>query len=74
MAAFYALVDIGGMKWLVFPLIVIGANSIFAYSLSHLFPAFAFHSLERVFGQGAFRVFGDVYEPTVYGAAVLLVY
>ena len=74
LAAFYALVDICGMQWLVFPLIMIGANSTFAYSISHIFPAFAFHSLDRVFGKGIFRVFGDVYEPTVYGAAVLLVY
>jgi predicted acyltransferase len=74
LAAFYALVDICGMQWLVFPLIVIGANSIGAYSMSHIFPVFAFHSLDRVFGKGIFGVFGDVYESTVYGAAVLLVY
>ena len=74
LAAFYALVDIGGMRRWVFPLIVIGSNSIVAYSISHFYPALAYNSLRRVVGDGVFRIFGDAYEAFVYGSVILLGY
>jgi len=74
LAAFYVLVDIAGLKRWAFPLIVIGTNSIAAYSIAHFYPALAFNSLKRVVGGGVFRIFGDAYEPLVYGSAVLLGY
>jgi heparan-alpha-glucosaminide N-acetyltransferase len=74
LAAFYLIVDIRGYRRVAFPLTVIGLNSIVAYSLSHLFPAFAFNSLHRVLGSRVFQLAGASYEPAVYGAAVLILY
>ena len=74
LAAFYALVDLGGQKRLAFPLVVIGMNSIVAYCGAHLYQAWAFQSLRRILGREVFRLFGDAYEPIVYGAAVLCVF
>ena len=74
LAAFFVLVDVAGYRRLVFPLTVIGLNSIVAYSLSHLFPALAFNSIRRVVGSGLFQLAGTIYEPAAYGVAVLLLY
>jgi predicted acyltransferase len=74
LAAFFALVDVGGYRQIVFPLTVVGLNSIVAYSLSHVFPAVAFNSLRRIFGARVFQLAGTNYEPAVYGAAVLVLY
>jgi predicted acyltransferase len=46
-------------------------NSIAAYVLANTFKAFAFHSLQRVFGSDIFSLFGDAYFPLVYGLAVV---
>ena len=67
LAAFYGLVDGLGFRRAVFPLTVIGMNSIVAYSLAHLYPALAFNSLERVFGSRVFQLLGDAYQPMLYG-------
>ena len=72
LAMFYSFVDIWKKQRIAFPLIVIGMNSIAAYCLTHVFQAFAFNSLRRVFGASVFKVFGDAYDPLVYGLAVLL--
>ena len=48
LGAFCAIVDIGKQKSLVFPLVVVGMNSIAAYSISKLYPAVAFNSLRRI--------------------------
>lgn len=74
LAGFYALVDVAGYRRLAFPLVVVGLNSIVAYSLSHLFPAFAFNSLRRLAGSRTFELFGTAYEPAVYGVAVFATY
>ena len=74
LAALSAFVDACGATWLVFPLTVIGTNSIVAYSLSHLYPSFAFNSLRRIVGAAPFQIFGEPYEPFVYGCAVLTMY
>jgi predicted acyltransferase len=74
LATFYAVVDLGGVRRAVFPLTVIGMNSLVAYSMSHVYPAVAFNSLRRIVGWGAFRMAGDAYEPLVYGCAVLACY
>jgi len=74
LAVFYVLVDIWDQKKLMFPLIVIGMNSIAAYCIAHLYSAFAFNSLRRIFGWEAFRLFGDAFEHLIYGAVILLGY
>jgi predicted acyltransferase len=74
LGAHYALVDVWGRRWLVFPLIVVGMNSIAAYCLAKVYPAFAWNSLRRIFGGDIFRVFGDAYEDLAYGVAILACY
>jgi predicted acyltransferase len=74
LAAFYAVVDVGGGRRLAFPLIVIGMNSIVAYSMSHFYPALAFNSLRILLGDRVFGALGNAYEPAVYGGAVLVMY
>jgi predicted acyltransferase len=74
LAAISALVDGGGITAVVFPFRVIGANSIVAYAISHLYPAFAFNGIRRVVGNAPFDVFGQAYNPFVYGCAVMFLY
>lgn len=71
LGAFYALVDIWGQKRLVFPWVVIGMNSIAAYGIAKLYPAYAFNSLRRIVGWEIFKLFGDAYEQLVYGLVIL---
>ena len=60
-------------KW-AFPLLVIGANSIAAYLMAHLWERFIVDSFRIHLGARAFAFFGSEYEPFVRGLAVLLVY
>ncbi|HAM72476.1 MAG TPA: hypothetical protein DCM86_12615 [Verrucomicrobiales bacterium] len=73
LAGFYSLVDIGpGRRW-VFPLTVIGMNSIAAYCMDHLFGGFIHRALKTHLGEKAFSLLGAPYAPMVHGAAALLV-
>lgn len=74
LAAFHALVDIGGWRRWVFPLVVVGANSIVAYLMAHLYPTVAYNSLRQLVGEEVFRFFGDDYAVFVYGYLILLGY
>jgi heparan-alpha-glucosaminide N-acetyltransferase len=74
MAGFYMLADIWEQKRWVFPLIVIGMNSIAAYCIAHLFEDFVSSSLKTHLGGSVFEVFGSTYQPLLHGAAVLLVF
>jgi predicted acyltransferase len=74
LAAFYGIVDGLGQRRLAFPLVVVGMNSLLAYSLSHLYPALAFDSWYHIFGTRVFQIFGEVYQPVLYGATVMLSY
>jgi heparan-alpha-glucosaminide N-acetyltransferase len=71
LAGFYAVVDIRGWKGWAFPLVVVGANSIAAYVMDHLFVGFIRDALKRHLGVEPFRVLGSEYEPLLLGAAVL---
>ena len=81
LAGFYAAVDLGGQpgrralfRRLAFPLVVIGANSIAAYLIAHLFEDFIGNALRTHFGAATFKAFGEAYEPFVLGACILLGY
>jgi predicted acyltransferase len=74
LASFYTLVDLKGRKAWVFPLIVIGMNSIAAYCMAHLMEDFVAGNLLTHLGQNAFKILGPVYEPLVRGVMVLLVF
>jgi heparan-alpha-glucosaminide N-acetyltransferase len=73
LAAFYQLVDLYGHRRWSFPLVVIGMNSIAAYMLAHLWPAFLEEDLNTHLGGGLFRAFGEAEAPLLQGAVVLLV-
>lgn len=74
LAAFYLVIDVAGLAAWSYPLRVIGANSIAAYLIAHLFDDFIRSSFRTHLGQGVFRAAGEAYEPFVAGAAVLAVY
>ncbi|HEX3996922.1 MAG TPA: DUF5009 domain-containing protein [Pirellulales bacterium] len=77
LAGFYCLLDIvASRRWQrawAFPLMVVGANSIGAYCMAHLFPNFIGSALKTHLGQDFFACFGPEYEPFLLGAAVLFV-
>ena len=73
LGAFYGVIDVGQRARWAFPLVVIGANSIAAYLIAHLFEAFIAKNLVTHLGANFFRGLGAAYQPLVHGAAVLLV-
>jgi predicted acyltransferase len=74
LTAFYVVMDLGGLKRWAFPLTVIGANSIAAYCIAHLFHDFINGSLRTHLGAGFFDFAGEKLAPLMQGAAVLLIY
>jgi len=73
LAGFYWVMDIRQNKRWAFPLTVVGRNSITAYCIAHLFPAFIAQNLATHFGARAFQIFGAAYEPLLRGAMILLI-
>jgi predicted acyltransferase len=73
MAFFYALMDIRKWKSWAFPLMVVGANSIAAYCMAHLFENFIEQNLVIHFGKNIFLPLGEGYQPLVRGAFVLVI-
>lgn len=74
---------LAGLSWLTevknyrrwtFPLVVIGANSIFAYMIAHLWEEFVVNSFRIHLGPNVFQIFGPGIEPFVRGSIVLLVF
>jgi heparan-alpha-glucosaminide N-acetyltransferase len=73
LAGFYAFVEVGQFKLWVFPLIVIGMNSIASYVMDWLFVRFIRTSLHTHLGDAFFRMFGDGYQTLVEGGCILVV-
>ena len=76
LGALFAALDLRpnrALRGLVFPLLVIGANSIVAYIIDHTVTGFIGDSFKTHLGPDVFKCFGDIYEATVRGAAVLVV-
>lgn len=72
MAAFYFITEIQGWRRWAFPLAVIGMNSIAMYVLVHTVPDFIKSTFQTHLGPTVFHTFGDIFAPTVEGAAILL--
>ncbi len=72
LAAFHAILEAKFWKGWSFPLLVIGANSIAAYCIAHLFDGFIAGALNTHLGPGFFKLFAP-YDPFLRGALVLLV-
>jgi heparan-alpha-glucosaminide N-acetyltransferase len=73
LAAFYALLDVSGVRAWAFPLRVIGMNSIAAYCMHAMFESSIGSSLNTHLGRRWFEILGEPYVPLLHGAAVLLV-
>jgi predicted acyltransferase len=73
LAGFYWIMDVWNLRGWAFALVVIGANSIAAYLIAHLFPHFINEALPRHFGLEAFSTFGAAYKPLLLGFGVLIV-
>ena len=74
LAGFCWLTEVKGYRKWAFPLVVIGANSIAAYLMAHLWERFILDSFRIHLGAHAFAFAGTEVEPFVRGMAVLLVY
>jgi len=74
LAAFSWLVDVRKHRAIVFPLVVIGMNSIAAYVIAHLFEDFTQNSFRINLGASALNFLGPGWEPLVLGTLTLAVY
>jgi predicted acyltransferase len=74
LAAFAWLVDMRGHRRIVFPLVIVGMNSIAAYVIAHLFEDFVESSFRINLGMRVLNIFGAAVEPVVIGALTLAFY
>lgn len=70
LALFYAVVEIAGQRWLVFPLVVVGMNSIFIYLLHSLGAGWIREHLHKHLPEAAFPAY---WAPVVDRVGVVLV-
>ena len=73
LAAFYGIVDVQGWRCWVFPLVVVGMNSIAMYVMDHLWDDFIKRTWQVHFGKGVFNLFGAAYAPITEMLLMLLV-
>lgn len=74
LTAFSWFVDVKGNRRIVFPLVVVGMNSITAYCLAELGREFVENSFRTNLGVRALNAFGTALEPLVLGGLTLLAY
>ncbi len=74
LSAFTWLVDIKQQRKLVFPLVVVGMNSIAAYCMAELCREFVESSFRIHLGMRFLNIFGTAVEPTFLGALTLATY
>lgn len=72
LAGFYGLCDVLQRRTWAFPLVVVGANSIFMYFIAHLWDRFFFTNLKTHLGQDFWTRTAGAYAPFVEGLVVLL--
>jgi predicted acyltransferase len=84
LVAFYAVIELKGGSWfgdfrrdfaktLVFPLTVVGMNSIAIYCLDKLIHPWIIATFQSHFGPNVFQPFGPVYEPLVQNLVAMAV-
>lgn len=69
----FLLVEVIGLRAAVFPLAVVGRNSITAYLMAWLASGFVQRNLEVHLGKGTFLVFGAPYETLVRGGLTVVI-
>jgi len=74
LALFCWVVEVRGYRRSVFPLVVVGTNSIAAYLIAHLFEPFIVSSFRIHLGPSIFAGLGAGLEPLLQGLAVLAMF
>ncbi len=74
LAGFHFLVDQRGWRRPVFPLVVIGMNSIAIYVLVHLIDGFIIESFKVHFGRDVFNMLGEAKAPLLSGGYALTLF
>jgi predicted acyltransferase len=74
LAAFSWVVDVKNHRRLMFPLVVVGMNSIAAYLIAGLCEDFVESSFRIHLGMRVLNIFGTAVEPVVLGSLTLLTY
>jgi heparan-alpha-glucosaminide N-acetyltransferase len=77
LAMLYLVVDLFRLRWLAFPLVVVGMNSILIYCMSMTLKGFTAKQLQIHFGKDVFTLYGHIsslWEPTVKAVLVGLVF
>jgi predicted acyltransferase len=74
LATFSWIIDAKDHRKVVFPLVVVGMNSIAAYLIAHLWEDFIVNNLHINLGHRVFQLFGVASEPLVTGVVVMLIY
>lgn len=74
LAALYTLIDVWQFRAGMFPLVVVGVNSIAIYSMSMLLKPWTSRTLKTHFGSDVFLLLGPMNEPMVQACLVGLVF
>lgn len=74
LGGFYGVLDVAGMRWWAFPLVVAGMNSMALYLMAQLLRPWVLATLERHVGKGWMECLGTAYVPMVRETAVGLVF
>ena len=77
LAGLYLFVDMFGLRWLAFPLVIVGMNSILIYTMSMTLKGWTARQLETHFGAEVFTLYDKVpalWAPTVKATLVGLVF
>jgi heparan-alpha-glucosaminide N-acetyltransferase len=72
LAGFYGVIDLAGWRRWTFPLVVVGMNSITMYVMAVMLSDWIAGRWRVHGGPGIFHFAGDIYEPLVKHAAILL--
>lgn len=74
LASLFLVFDIFDLKWLAFPLVVVGMNSIAIYCMSMLLKPWVHRAYKTHFGDDVFSFAGPMYEPMVQACMTGLVF
>ena len=74
LTAFSWLIDVRGWRRIMFPLVVVGMNSIAAYVIAHICEDFIQNSFRIHLGMRVLNAFGTALEPLFLGALTLMTY
>ncbi|QDU43979.1 hypothetical protein Mal52_24570 [Symmachiella dynata] len=72
LAAFYGVIDLGGIQFWAWPAVVVGMNSIAIYIMTWLFKGWIRETYQTHLGQEIFNIFGEQYASLVEHMAILL--